>query len=202
MKLRPLHDWAVIRPAVAEEITEGGLYIPDTAKEKPHEGVVEEIGPGAYEEEKEHKKKDEKKERRFIPTTVKPGDRVFYEQYAGRTYKINGEERILVRERDILGILPERPVRSSVSPRPLQIPAVTSSPSTTMLVQRSSPSPVAKTQESTTVRKTAKKPSAKPSGKKKAVKKAVKKMEKKSAKKSAKRTKADSSRGKKAGKKK
>src|SRR5271169_2150576 len=92
----------------ADEITGGGIIIPDTAKEKPHEGVVEVIGPGAFEEEKYGKKKVDKKERRFIPTTVKPGDTVLYEQFAGQTYTVIGEELILVRERNILGIVPER----------------------------------------------------------------------------------------------
>ncbi len=112
MKLRPLHDWAVIRPSEAEERTSGGLYIPDTAKDKPHEGVVEAIGPGAYEQEKFGKKKKEGEERKFIPTTVKPGDRVLYQSYAGEAYVVDNEERILVRERDILGILPEKPARA------------------------------------------------------------------------------------------
>lgn len=130
MKVKPLHDWAVIRPAEAEEMTAGGLYIPDTAKDKPHEGIVEAIGPGAFEEEKHGRKKEKSKERRFIPTTVKPGDRALYEQYAGRSYKIEGEELVLVRERDILGILPEQ------QPRPLQIPAVTSAKGSTAVVPR------------------------------------------------------------------
>jgi chaperonin GroES len=105
MKLKPLQDWAVIRPAAAEEKTAGGLYIPDNAKEKPQEGVVEAIGPGAYEEEKSGAKQGEKKERKFIPTTVKPGERVLFEKYAGQTYSLGGEDLILVRERNILGIL-------------------------------------------------------------------------------------------------
>ncbi len=104
MKLKPLHDWAVIRPTAAEAKTAGGLFIPDTAQEKPQQGVVEAIGPGAYEEEKTDAKK-EKKERRFIPTTVKPGERVLYEKYAGKTFTIGGEDLVLVRERDIIGIL-------------------------------------------------------------------------------------------------
>jgi chaperonin GroES len=112
MKLRPLHDWAVIQPSDAEERTAGGLYIPDSARDKPHEGVVEAIGPGAYEEEKFGKKKKEGEERKFIPTTVKPGDRVLYKSYAGEAYIVGDEERMLVRERDILGILPEKPVRA------------------------------------------------------------------------------------------
>ncbi len=105
MKLQPLNDWAVIKPAVAQEKTAGGIIIPDSAKEKPQEGVVEAIGPGAYEEEKSDGKKDGKKERKFVPTTVKPGERVLYQRYAGTTYKIGGEELVLVREKDILGII-------------------------------------------------------------------------------------------------
>jgi chaperonin GroES len=105
MKLKPLHDWAVIRPSKAAAKTAGGIYIPDTAKEKPQEGVVEAIGPGAYEEEKQDRKKGEKTERRFVPTTVKPGEQVLYERYAGQSYSIGGEDLVLVREKNILGIL-------------------------------------------------------------------------------------------------
>jgi chaperonin GroES len=105
MKLKPLNDWAVIRPAAAEAKTAGGLFIPETAQEKPQEGIVEAIGPGAYEEEKAGGKKEEKKERRFIPTTVKPGERVLYEKFAGKTYTFGGEDMVLVRERNIIGIL-------------------------------------------------------------------------------------------------
>jgi chaperonin GroES len=136
MKLKPLQDWAVIRPFVAEEMTAGGIYIPDTAKDKPHEGVVEAIGPGAYEEEKYGKKKKEKKERRFIPTSVKPGDQVIYERYAGQTYTIDGEDWILVRERDILGIIMERSSRPVADSRPLQIPSSTSTAGPTALVKK------------------------------------------------------------------
>jgi chaperonin GroES len=95
----------VIRPAEAATKTAGGIIIPDTAKEKPQEGIVEAIGPGAFEEEKLDKKKGEKKERRFIPTTVKPGDTVLYERYAGQAHSIEGEDLVLVREKNILGIL-------------------------------------------------------------------------------------------------
>lgn len=126
MNLRPLHDWAVIRPSEADEMTAGGLYIPDTAKDKPHEGVVEAVGPGAYEDEK-GKKKGEKKERRFVPTSVKPGDRVLYERYAGQTYKIGEAERVLVRERDILGILPEKQPAVITSQKSSGNPAAASS---------------------------------------------------------------------------
>ena len=150
MKLKPMNDWAVVRPTDAAEKTAGGLYIPDSAKEKPQEGVVEAIGPGAYEEEKYGKKKIEKKDRKFIPTTVKPGDMVLYERYAGQTYTIDNEELVLVRERDILGTL------SGAGSKPLQIPASTSAKGTTSLVNKMS-GPVSKT----------KKPTAKKTGKKK-----------------------------------
>ena len=129
MKLKPLNDWAVIRPTDAAEKTAGGLYIPDSAKEKPQEGVVEAIGPGAYEEEKFDKKKKDKKDRLFIPTSIKPGDLVLYERYAGQTYSIGGEDLILVRERDILGTL------SGTVQKPLQIPASTSSAGTTAIAK-------------------------------------------------------------------
>jgi chaperonin GroES len=199
MKLKPLHDWAVIVPSEAESRTAGGLYIPDSAKEKPEEGVVEAIGPGAYEEEKRGKKKDEKKERKFVPTIVKPGDRVLYERYAGQTYKIGNEERILVRERDILGLID----------RPLQIPAVTTTRSETAIMKRS-PSPLMnvrqkKTSSARTVKKKAKKAAKAPvkkAVKKKTAKKTVKKAATKSVKKTAKPAKARSSKVKKSGKKK
>jgi chaperonin GroES len=178
MKLKPLNDWAVIVPSEAESRTSGGLYIPETAKEKPEEGVVEAIGPGAYEEEKRGKKKEEKKERKFIPTTVKPGDRVLYERYAGQTYKIGNEERILVRERDILGHIE----------RSLQIPAVTTSRSTTAIMDRPSPPVVMKVPEKsapgtaqTAAKKRAQKPAAKAAAKKPVKKRATKKTAKKTA---------------------
>ncbi len=165
MNVTPLHDWAVIRPSGADEVTAGGIIIPDTAKEKPQEGVVVVIGPGAFEEEKFGKKKVEKKERRFIPTTVKAGDRVLYERYAGQTYTINGEELILVRERNILGILPERQPRQA----PLQIPAKTSSSgSTGLLAKTAAVSPKeasAKKKPKKAAKKAAKKTAVKKSGK-------------------------------------
>jgi len=200
MKLKPLHDWAVIVPSEAESRTTGGLYIPDSAKEKPEEGVVEAIGPGAYEEEKRGKKKDEKKERKFVPTIVKPGDRVLYERYAGQTYKIDNEERILVRERDILGHIE----------RPLQIPAVTTSRSTTAIMERPAPLPLMNVRQTNVsgkaVKKKAKKAAAKApvkkAAKKKTAGKTVKKAATKSAKRAAKPAKARSSKIKKARKKK
>jgi chaperonin GroES len=200
MRLKPLHDWAVIVPSEAESRTAGGLYIPDSAKEKPEEGVVEAIGPGAYEEKKRGKKKEEKKERKFVPTIVKPGDRVLYERYAGQTYTIGNEERVLVRERDILGLID----------RPLQIPAATTSRSITAIMERPAPSPMMNVQQKKvsgkTVKKKAKKTakaSAKKAVKKKTARKTVKKaIIKKSAKRAAKPAKARKTKVKKTGKKK
>ncbi len=149
MKLKPMNDWAVVRPSDMAEKTAGGLYIPDSAKEKPQKGVVEVIGPGAYEEEKYGKKKTEKKDRKFIPTTVKPGDLVLYERFAGQTYTIGNEDLVLVRERDILGIL------SGEDRKPLQIPASTSAKGTTALVKKTSDQ--GKNSKKSAARKTGKK---------------------------------------------
>jgi chaperonin GroES len=203
MQLKPLHDWAVIRPSEAEEVTAGGLFIPDTAKDKPQEGVVETIGPGAYIEEKGKKKKDEKKERRFVPTVVKPGDRVVYERYAGQTYNIGSDERILVRERDILGILPER---QAPRPKPLQIPASTTAVGSSALVKPAQEERVRPTPPSGGT-KTARKPASKAASKNKAVKKTVKKTAfkakaKKTAAKPVRKSKTKKSPARKAGKKK
>jgi chaperonin GroES len=175
MNLKPLHDWAVIRPSDAQEMTASGLYIPDTAQDKPYEGTVIAIGPGALEEEKYGKKKEEGKERKFIPTTIKPGDLVLYGKYAGQTYTISGEDLVLVRERDILGCILDRPV--GVKPKPLQIPAVTTAQATTLPVKRPA-APLMKRSDKTAiqvVKKTETKPSVKKKVAKKTVKKAVKK---------------------------
>ena len=193
MKLRPMHDWAVIFPSAGGEMTAGGLYIPDTAKVKPQEGVVEAVGPGAYEAEKLGKKKEEGKERKFIPTSVKPGDHVIYERYAGQTYKINGEERILVRERDILGILTERP---------LQIPSTTSVSGTTALAKPAEAPKPEKT-AGKMVNKPAGKAASKPSPKKKTAKEAdPKAARKKASAKSTEKTTGRKAKGRKTGKKK
>ena len=152
----------------------------------PEIGRIEAIGPGAFEEEKRTRKKSGKKERRFVPTVVKPGDRVVYGRYAGQTYNIDGEERILVRERDILGILPS----------PLQIPAATASARETALMKSAAEPPAGR-------RKAAKKPVAKKT--KKAAKKSAKKKAKttdKTASKPAKKIKAKKAAKRKAGRRK
>jgi chaperonin GroES len=85
----PLHDRVIVKAAAAEEVTKGGIIIPDTAKEKPQRGTVVAAGPG---------KKDE-------PMTVKPGDTVLYGKYAGTEIAIDGEDLLIMRESDILAIV-------------------------------------------------------------------------------------------------
>jgi len=176
MSLKPLHDWAVIVPAEDDQRTSGGLYIPDTAREKPERGVVEAIGPGAFEAEKMIKKSGEKKERRFIPTVVKPGERVLFARYAGKTYTINGEERILVRERDILGIVIENPSQIESRQRPLQIPASTATTSAEVAKTTPTVALAASRGEKRAVTKSRQKGAKKSTAKKKVKKKAVKKQ--------------------------
>jgi chaperonin GroES len=174
-----MHDWAVLVPGTADERTAGGLFIPDSAKEKPKEGIVEAIGPGAYEEEKRGKKED-RKERKFIPSVVKPGDRVLYESWAGQNVKIGTEERVLVRERNILGLID----------RPLQIPAQTGGASKTAITEYVSSLPAEKSSQDRLLRtpvkarkaKPAKKGSKKKAAKKPSAKKAAKKRLAKAAK--------------------
>lgn len=101
MKMRPLHDWALIQPKAEMEKTAGGIIIPDTAKEKPQEGKVLAIGGGHLKEERD--KKGKVIEKKFVPTVVKPGDHVMYEKYGVTKVDVNGEELVLVREENILG---------------------------------------------------------------------------------------------------
>lgn len=89
MKIQPLADRVLIEPAPAEEKTAGGIYIPDTAKEKPQKGTVVAVGPG---------KKDE-------PTTVKTGDVVLYGKYSGTEINVEGSDYLMMRESDILAIV-------------------------------------------------------------------------------------------------
>lgn len=113
MKIRPLHDWAVIRRTDEGERTAGGIIIPSVAREKPAEGIVEAIGPGKY-RTGEGKGKREK----FIPTIVKSGQRVVFIDFKARNVEIDGQEVTLVREEDILGTYEEGkyPVRKESHP--------------------------------------------------------------------------------------
>ncbi len=94
MKIRPLQDRLILKRVEEEERTKGGIIIPDTAKEKPQEGEVIAVGPGKVTD-------DGKK----IPMEVKEGDRVLFSKYAGTEIKIDGEEHLIMREDDILGII-------------------------------------------------------------------------------------------------
>jgi chaperonin GroES len=89
LKVKPIADRVLVEPSAAEERTAGGLYIPDTAKEKPQRGVIVAVGAG---------KKDE-------PMTVKPGDSVLYGKYAGTEVNIEGKDYLIMRESDLFAIL-------------------------------------------------------------------------------------------------
>ena len=94
MKFRPLHDRVLVRRVEGEAKTAGGIIIPDTAKEKPQEGEVVAVGPGARDEAG-----------KLVPPDVKAGDRVLFGKWSGTEVKIDGEELIIMKESDILGII-------------------------------------------------------------------------------------------------
>ena len=94
MKIRPLHDRVILRCLEEEEMTKGGIIIPDSAKEKPLEGEVCAVGSGKLQDDGTK-----------ISMEVKEGDRVLYSKYAGTDVKIEGNEYLIVREDDILGVL-------------------------------------------------------------------------------------------------
>ena len=97
MKFRPLHDRVVVRRVDAEQKTAGGIIIPDTAKEKPQQGEVIAVGSGARDE---HGK--------LTPLDVKPGDTVLFGKWSGTEVKIDGEELLIMKESDIMGVLENR----------------------------------------------------------------------------------------------
>lgn len=94
MKFRPLHDRVVIRRVEEEDKTAGGIIIPDTAKEKPMEGEVVAVGSGARNEKGE-----------IVPMDVKAGDRILFGKWSGTEVKIDGEELIIMKESDIMGVI-------------------------------------------------------------------------------------------------
>ena len=106
MKLKPLQDWVLIQRIEPKEMTAAGIIIPDSAKDKPTEGIILAIGPGKFETEKGEKKEKEK-EKKFIPTVLKPGQRIIYGKYSAREFELNGEMIVLVREEDVLGTVEE-----------------------------------------------------------------------------------------------
>lgn len=109
MKIRPLNDWVVIKPVDSGERTASGIIIPEVAKQKPQIGVVMAVGPGRYKEEKGKgkEKEKEKKKKIFVPTEVKPGDKVMYEKYMVSEFELDGQEVTMIREENILGFLEE-----------------------------------------------------------------------------------------------
>ncbi len=98
MKFRPLHDRVVVRRLTAEEKTSGGIIIPDTAKEKPMEGEIVAAGPGARNEHGA-----------IVPLDVKAGDRVLFGKWSGTEVKIDGEELLIMKESDLLGVIEGAP---------------------------------------------------------------------------------------------
>jgi chaperonin GroES len=94
MKFKPLHDRVVIRRLEGEEKSKGGIIIPDTAKEKPQEGEVVAVGPGGRDESG-----------KLIPIDLNAGDRVLFGKWSGTEVKIDGEELIIMKEADVMGVL-------------------------------------------------------------------------------------------------
>ena len=94
MKFRPLHDRVVIRRIEGEDKTKGGIIIPDTAKEKPQEGEVIVVGPGAREESGT-----------LVPLDVKAGDRGLFGKWSGTEVKIDGEDLLIMKESDVMGVI-------------------------------------------------------------------------------------------------
>jgi chaperonin GroES len=94
MQFRPLHDRVVVRRIEGDKKTAGGIIIPDTAKEKPQEGVVVAVGPGTRNEQGE-----------LVAPELKAGDRILFGKWSGTEVKIDGEELLIMKESDILGVL-------------------------------------------------------------------------------------------------
>jgi chaperonin GroES len=93
-KFRPLHDRVVVRRVESEEKTSGGIIIPDTAKEKPSEGEIIAVGSGARDESG-----------KIVPLDVKAGDRILFGKWSGTEVKLNGEDLLIMKESDIMGII-------------------------------------------------------------------------------------------------
>ena len=94
MKFRPLHDRVVVRRIEGEEKTKGGIIIPDTAKEKPQEGEIIAVGPGARDENG-----------KVQPLDVKPGNRILFGKWSGTEVKIDGEDLLIMKESDVMGVV-------------------------------------------------------------------------------------------------
>jgi len=94
MSFRPLHDRVVVQRVDSEEKTAGGIIIPDTVKEKPSEGVIVSVGPGARDEDG-----------KYIKPDVKAGDRVLFGKWSGTEIKIDGDDLLIMKESDIMGVV-------------------------------------------------------------------------------------------------
>ena len=94
MKFRPLHDRVVVKRVAEEEKTKGGIIIPDTAKEKPMEGEIVAVGPGARDENG-----------KLVALDVKAGDRILFGKWSGTEVKLGGEDLLIMKESDILGVI-------------------------------------------------------------------------------------------------
>ena len=94
MNFRPLHDRVVVQRIDAEEKTKGGIIIPDTAKEKPQEGKIVAVGPGARDENG-----------KVVPLDLKAGDRVLFGKWSGSEVKLDGEDLLIMKESDIMGVI-------------------------------------------------------------------------------------------------
>ena len=94
MKFRPLHDRVVIRRIEGDDKTKGGIIIPDTVKEKPQEGEVVAVGPGGRDESG-----------KLTPVELKPGERVLFGKWSGTEVKIDGEELLIMKETDVMGVI-------------------------------------------------------------------------------------------------
>ena len=94
LKFRPLHDRVVVRRIEADQKTKGGIIIPDTAKEKPSEGEIVAVGPGGRDEAG-----------KLIPIDLKPGNRVLFGKWSGTEVKIDGDDLLIMKESDIMGVI-------------------------------------------------------------------------------------------------
>jgi len=105
MKFRPLHDRVVVKRVEAEEKTKGGIIIPDTAKEKPQEGEVVAAGPGGRDESG-----------KLIPLDLKAGDRILFGKWSGTEIKLDGEELLIMKESDVMGVVQSQAATNRPAP--------------------------------------------------------------------------------------
>src|ERR1700731_4657140 len=112
MKFRPLHDRVVVKRIDAEEKTAGGIIIPDSAKEKPSQGEITAVGPGGRDEAG-----------KLIPIDLKVGDRVLFGKWSGTEVKLDGQELLIMKESDIMGVLTDLPATKKKAAQPAASPS-------------------------------------------------------------------------------